>query len=519
MKLYWQGYSPPVAILLALIVSFGLSGCEGDDGAPGAPGVAGTDGADGADGVDGTDGINCWDLNQNGVGDLPDEDLNGDGVVDTLDCNALSGGAYEPEQLHKGYFTDFPYEGTESCMDCHGRIGDEIITTGHFKWQGVASNIEGFESGIHGKQDILNNFCIAVKSNEGRCTQCHIGYGWADASFDFSDPDNVDCLVCHDQTNTYQKAPTTAGLPAESVDLNFVARSVGENFGVPTIDNCIFCHARAGGDDNVKHGDLAMSLADTTKEFDVHMGTKDSGGQDFECVMCHQVKKDGELNVLSHGIGGMPYHSVDEGEMRTCEGCHGDRYNRHANTTVADIINFAGHDKIACQVCHIPAIARETSTKTVWNWGDAGEDRTDIPTQGVPPRPTYAKKKGSFVWENNVRPTLRYFNGKWEKTLIGQNDQYTSLPAVLAEPVGDYTDPDAMIYPFKKMIGNQPADANNQTILVPHLFGAAGGPNFYWKTFDWNLALEEGAAAAGQTYTGAYEFIDTEMYLSAKPRG
>ena len=57
-----------------------VSGCEGDDGAAGAAGAAGPAGADGAD------GISCWDLNQNGIGDLPDEDTNGDGVVDVLDC-------------------------------------------------------------------------------------------------------------------------------------------------------------------------------------------------------------------------------------------------------------------------------------------------------------------------------------------------------------------------------------------------------------------------------------------------
>jgi octaheme c-type cytochrome (tetrathionate reductase family) len=516
MKLFWHGYSPPVVILLAFLAGFGLSGCEGDDG---DTGPAGLTGADGSDGADGGDGINCWDLNQNGLGDLPDEDTNGDGVVDTFDCNAYASGAYESEQPHKSYFTEHAYEGTESCMNCHGPIGDEIINTGHFKWEGVASNIEGFEGGNHGKKDILNNFCIAIASNEGRCTQCHIGYGYEDASFDFSDPDNVDCLVCHDQTGTYAKAPTTAGLPADEVDLTFVAQSVAENGGVPTIDNCIFCHARAGGDDNVKHGDLSMSLANTTSEFDVHMGTAESGGADFECVACHQVEKDGEGNVLSHGIGGMPYHSVDEGEMKDCETCHGDRYNRHIGTTVENIINLEAngelaHEKLACQVCHIPAFARNTSTKVEWYWAEAGQDIADPPEQGVPPRDTYNKKKGRFVWENNVRPTLRYFNGKYTKFLAGTNDQYKSLPAVLAEPVGDYTDPNAMIYPFKKMIGNQPADANNNTILVPHLFGEAGGPNFYWKTFDWNLALEEGAAAAGQTYTGAYEFVDTEMYLS-----
>ena len=58
------------------------------------------------------------------------------------------------------------------------------------------------------------------------------------------------------------------------------------------------------------------------------------------------------------------------------------------------------------------------------------------------------------------------------------------------------------------------ADANNQTMLVPHLFGSAGGPNAYWGKFDWNLALADGATAAGQSYTGSFEFVDTEMFLS-----
>ena len=512
MKLLRQGFSPPVWLLFAFMASFGLSGCDGDDGAAGAAGAAGQDGAAGAD------GFSCWDLNQNGVGDLPGEDINGDGVVDVLDCNATSSNAYAAEQLHNGYFEEHAYEGTQSCLDCHGKIGDDLLTTAHFKWAGDSANIEGFAGGIHGKKDIINNFCIAIPSNEGRCTQCHAGYGYADATFDFGNPDNVDCLVCHDQTGLYAKAPTTAGLPPAEVgnppvplDLTLVAQSVAENGGVPTIDNCIFCHANAGGGDNVKHGDLSMSLADTTRDFDVHMGTD---GADYECVECHQVDKDGEGNVLSHGIGGMPYHSVDEGVMKQCEDCHGDRFNIHAGSTVEIAVN--SHDTLACQVCHIPTFARKTSTKVEWYWEDAGQDIAPIPVDPATGRATYDKKKGTFVWANNVRPTLRFFNGKYTKFLIGVNDQYTSLPAILAEPVGDYTDPNAMIYPFKKMIGNQPADAGvgNTTILVPHLFGTAGGPNPYWGKFDWNLALEDGATAAGQTYSGAYEFVPTEMYLS-----
>jgi len=239
------------------------------------------------------------------------------------------------------------------------------------------------------------------------------------------------------------------------------------------------------------------------------MGTD---GADLECVACHQVKRDNDGNMLSHGIGGMPYHSVDEGVMKQCDDCHGDRFNIHVGTTAEFVVS--SHETLACQVCHIPTFARKTSTKVKWYWADAGQTIDPIPVDPATNRPTYDKMKGTFVWANDVRPTLRYFNGKYEKFLIGDNDVFTSLPAVLANPVGEYTDPDAMIYPFKKMIGNQPADANTDKILVPHLFGGAGGPNAYWGKYDWNLALQDGSDVTGQGYTGEFTFVDTEMYLS-----
>lgn len=490
-----------VSLISVVLLAFSVVGCDdGKDGADGVAGVAGTPGAD---------GVNCWDLNANGVGDLPDEDINGDGVVDVYDCNAYASGAYEIDQLHTGYFTEHPYEGTKSCLNCHGLIAEDVMQTAHFKWEGLATNITGHEGHIHGKNDIINNFCVAVPSNEGRCTHCHAGYGYDDNTFAFNDPETVDCLICHDQSGSYAKDLKTAGLPKPEVDLQVVARSVAENEGVPTNANCIFCHAVAGGGDNVKHGDLALSLADTTQDFDVHMGKNAEGEYALDCIDCHKVDED----LFDHGIGGMPYHSVDEGDMQSCIDCHGNEAEIHVNKTVEGILSMAAHDPLACQVCHIPAIARHTSTKVEWYWEDAGKDLPANPDP-VTGRDTFAKKKGTFVWANDVRPTLLYHDGKWNKTFIGENDQYTSLPAVLGAPSADYTTPGAMIYPFKKMIGNQPADLNNQTILVPHLFGGKGGPNPFWKDFDWNLALTDGAAYAGQTYTGAYEFVDTVMYLS-----
>jgi octaheme c-type cytochrome (tetrathionate reductase family) len=484
------------SLLIGMFLAFAIAGCEGDDGAPGADGAAGAD------------GVACWDLNGNGVGD-PEEDVNGDGVVDVVDCNAIASGAYEVQKLHAGYFTENVYTGTQDCLNCHGLLGQDMLTKAHFTWEGVASNITGFEGDSHGKNDLLNNFCVAVPTNEGRCAECHAGYGYDDKNFDFGDMKNVDCLACHDQSGTYVKGKTSGGLPDPSVDLGLVARSVAENGGVPTIANCIHCHANAGGGDNVKHGDIAMALLDTTRDFDVHMGTD---GADLDCVACHGVKKDPAGDLVDHGIGGMPYHSVDEGVLKTCVDCHGDAASIHVATTVETIVT--SHSQLACQVCHIPTFARDTSTKTEWYWADAGQDIDPIPVDPVTGRPTYDKKKGSFVWANDVRPTLRYFDGKWNRFIINANDTFTETPVVLGEPSANYTTPQAMIYPFKKMIGNQPADANNNTVLVPHLFGTKTGPNPYWGKFDWNLALQDGAAYTGQTYSGEYQFVDTVMYLT-----
>lgn len=69
----------------------GADGSDGADGANGTDGTDGTNGQDGQDGSDGTDGIHCWDLNDNGVGDVGTEDINGDFVVDVLDCRGSPG--------------------------------------------------------------------------------------------------------------------------------------------------------------------------------------------------------------------------------------------------------------------------------------------------------------------------------------------------------------------------------------------------------------------------------------------
>ena len=65
-------------------------------------------------------------------------------------------------------------------------------------------------------------------------------------------------------------------------------------------------------------------------------------------------------------LSGMSLHSINEGEMRQCSDCHGGREAIHLGTSIEPLFVEDYHDNLACQVCHIPAIARAISTKTDW---------------------------------------------------------------------------------------------------------------------------------------------------------
>lgn len=54
------------------------------------PGPEGPQGQPGEDGIDGADGLNCWDLDGDGLQD-PEEDTNGDGSWNALDCKGPKG--------------------------------------------------------------------------------------------------------------------------------------------------------------------------------------------------------------------------------------------------------------------------------------------------------------------------------------------------------------------------------------------------------------------------------------------
>ena len=135
--------------MMTVLLAAGLIACR-DDATDGAVGAA---------------GLSWRDTNQNGVADMPAEQINGDGVIDVNDCVVPLPPLSKAETPQKACFTDNAYEGTGDCLLCHGKIADHFMTTGHPNREGVALNVGEYEAEIHGKADCINNFCIAVPGN------------------------------------------------------------------------------------------------------------------------------------------------------------------------------------------------------------------------------------------------------------------------------------------------------------------------------------------------------------------
>lgn len=373
-----------------------------------------------------------------------------------------------------------PYETgsdvTRACLECHEDAAHEVAQTVHWTWESEPVLLEGRDEPVTiGKKNSINNFCIGIQSNWTGCTRCHAGYGWEDADFDFSNEDNVDCLVCHEQTGTYTKS--NSGYPSESVDLVSVAQSVG----IPTRTNCGSCHFNGGGGNAVKHGDLDGSLFFPAENIDVHMGR-----HDFLCVDCHLTENH---EVEGHVIS----VSAENHSQLACTNCHVESLHEDQRIT-------AHLGTLACQTCHITEGAVRQPTKMIWDWSTAGQDLPEDPHQ-------YLKIKGSFVYEQNFVPEYAWFNGDADRYILGDKID-PAVTTVLNQPHGDIRDPEARIWPFKIHLAKQPYDPNYNYLLIPKTVGEGG----YWTEFDWDLAARLGAEATGLEYSGEVGFADTSMY-------
>ncbi len=154
-------------------------------------------------------------------------------------------------------FFQTPEEVTATCLRCHNTASTEIMSTSHWLWARKTDKLPGREgtSVEVGKKNIINNFCIALVSNEPRCTSCHIGMAGRTAR-STSRTKTRSTAWCA----TSRRAPTRNSPPAPATrprwtryipenkklykrpDYARVAQSVGK----PQRRNCGSCHFYGG---------------------------------------------------------------------------------------------------------------------------------------------------------------------------------------------------------------------------------------------------------------------------------
>jgi octaheme c-type cytochrome (tetrathionate reductase family) len=383
------------------------------------------------------------------------------------------------KDIIKGTF-ETPQDVTKACLECHPDAAKDIMMTTHWTWESQPFSIpwRNGESVTIGKINQINNFCISSQGNQKSCMNCHIGYGWEEGqeANNLKNPDNVDCLMCH-ATSGYAKG--SYGNPADTVDLAAAAKSVA----APGRAQCGKCHFDGGGGNGVKHGDLDESLIYPSENLDVHMGR-----YNFICTDCHVTE-----NHVVKGRLLVDNYTINPDEQVSCQQCHSEKPHEDER------LNFHTQS-VACQTCHIPAMALEDPTKVSWDWSTSGKDIGDDHF-------TYLKIKGNFVYEKNVQPTYLWFNGNNEYRYLNGDKIDPTQVTYINKPAGSIDDKTAKIFPFKVHVAKQPYDTGLNHLLAP----ITSGPGGYWTTFDWNNAFSLAQERMGLPYSGSYDFTQTYM--------
>ncbi|MFG1466022.1 tetrathionate reductase family octaheme c-type cytochrome [Xanthobacter sp. DSM 24535] len=414
---------------------------------------------------------------------------------------------------------------TAACLTCHTEAAKQVMGSLHWTWHFTHPKT-GQELG---KSKVINSFCGNVAANEPRCTSCHAGYGWEKmADGPPKQETAVDCLVCHAAPGRYAKLDNEAGLPplaplppkaktitgadATPVDLSKAAMSVG----LPTRENCGQCHFYGGGGDNVKHGDLSSVLFNPSRSVDVHM-SKD--GANLTCADCHVTKAHKSAGSRYAVTAADTIGTGKPGERRdvaTCQSCHGTR--PHKGLTLEALTLNDHTNRVACQTCHIPSFARGgVATKTKWDWSTAGQlkdgkpfHKDDFVQSDGKHLHTYLSTKGDFQWGENVTPYYAWFDGQVRYT-TGDDKIDPSKPVEINHIEGNPNDPNARIWPFKKMVGRQAYDTELLHLVHNQVYGPTTTTAF-WTNFDWSKSIKAAMDYIGAPYSGHFGFVDTRMY-------
>ncbi len=425
-----------------------------------------------------------------------------DGATDTADSDCGGGGT------HSGLTWNDWIASPPVCMSCHSTQYSDMFSSTHYQWIGAAPDMINGPTSAQGKYSPtdpaaegsgVNSYCINILGNWPVCGSCHVGRG--------PDPrgavgqENIDCLVCHslEYANARARQPDGSNSVANPTD------SMVQNVTKPTRRNCLVCHAKAGGGNGVKRGDLSISIPgvldnatdnNTDANFDVHMNVNgDPVDGNVTCQGCHVFINH---RVIGKGSDLRPTDDVERGSEVACTTCHANKDTTSGHGSAETNRHVA---RVACQSCHIPTYAKvPTEIERDWTRHHDGS-----PADGVsgPGHPHTTKA-------SNLTPEYRFWNRKSDNGLL--YDTPVIDPATNAyptsRPVGDVTE--GKLYPFKYKTAyqprvNDPGHACDGMLVAIDTFG-------YLKVHgDINQAIIDGLAnmnCAG----AAVEWVHTDTY-------
>ncbi len=381
------------------------------------------------------------------------------------------------------------WNGTATCLQCHLQEAEEVFGSVHYQWLGETPYMNNGPE-TQGKLDVgVNSYCINITGNWNGCGACHVGLGdRPETTQTYAQLENIDCMICHQQE--YKRKKVDGKFIPDTDNMSITIVEAAQTVHKPTRATCTQCHAKGGGGDNLKRGDMAIAHASTAdRNFDVHMAT--SGG-DLSCQDCHSTS--------NHRIAGKgsDLRPTDLDVQMSCTDCHETKgeVNGHDNK---DIGNHVA--RVACQTCHIATYARNAADTAASEMTEIHRDwRLPHVTASGPIHPT-STMAGDLV------PKYSWWNGTSTSYLLFDTvtiDPITShIPT--SRPSGAVDDANAKLYPFKYKTASQPLATATQDLI-------ALDTSVYFTTGDEVAATEAGLVNMDYSALASYEWVTTDTY-------
>jgi len=402
------------------------------------------------------------------------------------------------------------YNGPSTCIACHPSEASGMLSSLHMQWAGKTPQLTNAPNQTLGKGvKGINTFCTYAVSSGGACYNCHVR---ADGNAPHAPSLNdVDCLMCHN--DTYQRKTTPDPSTALTVtdylgklktyifglrdsqgnyftepDYSLMPAGttmvdIAKNVHKPTRKSCLRCHAKAGGDDWTKRGDMGLNTAAPTDTQDVHMSPTRGN---LTCADCHAVS--------GHKVSGRGIDLREtEATAPKCQDCHGTAPH---NSTNSSKLNRHASEQVACQVCHIRTFGKGGATemsrdwlKPVWN-------------------PAFCNGQGGYIGTelkfSNVKPEYRFFDGTSYVYNVGEKITKNADGTItMAKANGTIFDGKSKLVPIK----------NHKTNTALLSDGRIVPPAIMWMfmTGKFDTAVQKGMQDQGMT--GSYTMVNANAEM------